>query len=215
MIRRVARVFLAAGVATSLAACSFTLFPREKPAQMFRFGEQVTAPAATGPGFVVRSAGLDFDRAAAGDAILTVTGQQVAYISGARWAAPAAVMFESAVRRGVDAPGGNVRLIVPGEGGGQAKFVLRLNVTHFEARYDSGPATAPTIYIGLRAVLLREADRSLVDATPIEAKALAGDNGASAIAAAFDHATSDVVSQLVSWVARTGAAAPTAQATTP
>ena len=208
MIRRAARLLIAAGCAACLAAC-ITLFPKEKPAQLFRFGDLVTAPAGSGPAFAVRSVGFEFDRAAAGDAMLTVSGDQVAYISGARWAVPATLMFEAAVRRGFDAPGGTVRLINPGEGG-QAKFILRLHVTHFEARYDAGPSAPPTIYVALRAVLTRTADQSLVGAQPLEVKASATDNSASAIAAAFDHATSDVVGQLVSWVNQTGGSAPTA-----
>jgi len=208
MIRRAARLLIAAGCAACLAAC-ITLFPKEKPAQLFRFGDRVTAPAGSGPAFAVRSVGFEFDRAAAGDAMLTVSGDQVAYISGARWAVPATLMFEAAVRRGFDAPGGTVRLINPGEGG-QAKFILRLHVTHFEARYDAGPSAPPTIYVALRAVLTRTADQSLVGAQPLEVKASATDNSASAIAAAFDHATSDVVGQLVSWVNQTGGSAPTA-----
>ena len=39
MIRRAARLLLVAGCATSLAAC-ITLFPKEKPAQLFRFDAQ-------------------------------------------------------------------------------------------------------------------------------------------------------------------------------
>ena len=210
MIRRAARLLIAAGCAACLAAC-ITLFPKEKPAQLFRFGDRVTAPAGSGPAFAVRSVGFEFDRAAAGDAILTVSGDQVAYISGARWVAPATLQFEGAVRRGFDAPGGTVRLINPGEGG-QAKFILRLNVTHFEARYEAGPSAPPTIYVALRAVLTRTADQSLVGAQPIEAKAAATDNSASAITAAFDHATGDVVGQLVGWVSQTGGSASTAQA---
>jgi len=206
MIRRAARLLFAAGLATSLAAC-VTLFPKEKPAQLYRFGDHVTAPAAgAAPAFAVRNVGLEFDRAAAGDAILTVSGNQVAYISGARWAAPASLMFEAAVRRGFDAPGGTVRLIAPGEGG-QAKFVMRLNVTHFEARYDAGPAAPPTIYVGLRAILVRTADQSVAGVQPFEVKAPAADNSAAAITEAFDHATGDVVGQLVSWVDQTGASA--------
>ena len=213
MIRRAARLLLAIGCATSLAAC-ITLFPKEKPAQLYRFGDHVTAQAGAGPGFAVRSAGFEFDRAAAGDAILTVSGDQVAYIGGARWAVAAPLLFEAAVRRGFDAPGGAVRLISAGEAG-QAKFVMRLNVNRFEARYDAGPNAAPTIEVGLRAVLTRTADQSLVGAQLFEVKAPASDNSASAIAAAFDHATDDVVGQLVSWVAQTGASAQAAQASTP
>lgn len=208
MIRRVARPLLLAGLALGLAGC-VTLFPKETPAQLFRFGDHVSAPAASGAGFTVRDAGLDFDRAASGDAILAVNGEQVAYVGGARWAVAAPLMFEAAVRRAFDAPGGVVRLIQPGEGG-QAQFAMRLNVTHFEARYESGPGAAPTIYIRLRAVLVRTADQSLAGSQPFEVKAPAAANSAGAIAAAFDRATSDVVGQLVGWVDQTGGAAPKA-----
>lgn len=202
---RLARPLLVAVAAVGLAAC-VTLFPKEKPAQLYRFGDHVAAPAASGPGFVVRTTPTAFDQAAASDAILTVTGDQVAYISNARWAVPAPLMFDAAVRRGFDAQGGSVRLISAADGG-QAKLVMRLSVTQFEARYDAGPTAAPTIYVHMRAVLTRSADQSLVGAQPFEVKAPASDNSAASIAAAFDHATSDVVGQLVAWVDQTGASA--------
>ena len=205
MTRYVTRLTIAAALAASLAAC-VTLFPKETPAQLYRFGDHVAASPASGPGFAVRDAGLDFDQAAAGDAILAVNGDQVAYLGGARWAVAAPVMFDAAVRRGFDAPGSAVRLIAPGEAG-QAKLVMRVIVTHFEARYESGPTAAPTVYVHLRAVLTRTADQSLVDTHPIDAKETASGNTASAIAAAFDHVTSDAVGQLVDWVDKTGAGA--------
>jgi cholesterol transport system auxiliary component len=208
MIRRAApRLVLAslivAGLCVALGGC-VTLFPKQAPAQLYRFGETLQVPPASGSSFAVRNAGVDFDRSASSDAILTVDGNQVAYITGARWSYPAPVMFEAAVRRGFASPGGVVRLIQPGEAG-PAQYAMRLNVTHFEADYDHGATAAPTIVVTVRATLTRFSDQSLAGSESFEAKIPASDNRVGAITAAFDQAASQVIGQLVGWVDQVGA----------
>ena len=61
MIRR-ALPGLAVAALVALGGC-VTLFPKETPVPLYRFGDTVQAPAASGPSFTVRNSGLGFDQA--------------------------------------------------------------------------------------------------------------------------------------------------------
>ena len=194
---------LASALLSALGGC-VTLFPKEAPSPLYRFGEDVPAAAASGPGFAVRLVGLSFDPAAAGDEIMTVSGDEVAYVSGGRWVSPASAMFAAAVRKGFD--GGSARLLGAGEAG-QAPLVLRLAVTRFEAHYDHGAAAAPTVEVTVSATLTRAADQSLVDTKAFDVNMPASDNRLGPITDAFDKATNEAISQLVGWVDEKGGGA--------
>jgi cholesterol transport system auxiliary component len=198
----IARV-AAFAAAAALGAC-ITLFPKAAPSQLYRFDAQVQPPAASGPPVPVRVGVLDFDPASAGDAILTVTGDQVAYVQDGRWAIPASQLFEEAVEHGFSTPGGPARLVSISEAS-RAKLRLRLEVTHFETRYLNGPKAAPTVVVTLRATLNRQ-DGSLVGEQPFDASMPAGDDTVGAIVQAYDAAVSKVVGDLVAWVGQNGAA---------
>lgn len=196
----IARLAALAAVA-ALGAC-ITLFPKTAPSQLYRFDAQVQSPAASGPQVAVRAVALDFDPASAGDAILTVTGDEVAYVQDGRWAIPASELFQEAVEHGFN--GGPVRLVSISEAS-RAKLRLRLQVTHFETRYLGGPKTAPTVVVTMRATLNRQ-DGSLVGEVPFDASVLAGDDSIGAIVQAYDAAVSKVVGDLVAWVGQNSAA---------
>ena len=102
-----------------------------------------------------------FDRAAAGDRILTVTGTQAAYIKDARWVTSSVSLFDSALQRAFDADKGPARLVDRAEIV-HADYVLKLDVRTFEARYNHGQVATHqrisgnfTVHSGLR----REASR--------------------------------------------------------
>jgi cholesterol transport system auxiliary component len=196
----------AAGAALALAAglvgC-VTLFPAEKPVQLYRFDAALQAPQpAAGPGFGVRLTPTDFDPASAGDRIMTVDGDQVGYINSGRWSAPANQLFDEAVAHGLGAPGDSAHLVGPT---GKAKYRLHLTVSRFEARYTSGPTAPPTIVIDIRASLDRQSDMSAVaPPTDFHAEIAASDNRVGPIVTAFDAATTKVVGDLVAWVDEKG-----------
>jgi len=194
---------LAGALATALGGC-VTLFPKETPAPLYRFGENVPATAAGGPAFTVRLVGFNFDQAAAGDEIMTVSGDQVAYVSGGRWVSPAATLFGAALRKGF--AGGSARLLEGGEAG-QAPLVMRLAVTRFEADYDHGATAPPTVQVSVRATLTRAADQSLIDSKEFDVSMPASDNRLGPITDAFDKATDEAVGQLVGWVDEKGGGA--------
>ena len=198
MSTRVRLMLCALILPLALGGC-ISVFPKAKPVQMYRFGDAVAAPAAAaGPAIAVLKGATVFPAAASGDRILTVTGSETAYIGGARWVAPASIMFDDALLKAFDAPG-PVRLIERGEPV-SAPSTLRLDVRSFEARYPG-----PTVVVQVRATLIRNADHSIVGEKMFEASAPASDNRQGPIVAAFDTAAGKVIGDVRAW---TGATAP-------
>jgi cholesterol transport system auxiliary component len=192
------RVLCALALPLVLGGC-ISVFPKAKPVQMYRFGGSVpAAEASAGPAKAVLKGATVFPAAASGDRILTATGAETAYIGGARWVAPASIMFDDVLLKAFDAPG-PVRLVERGEPIAAAS-TLRLDVRSFEARYPG-----PTAVVQVRATLIRNADHSVVGEKMFEASVPATDNRQGPIVAAFDAATGKVIADLRAW---TGATAP-------
>ena len=198
---RLAAALLAA---LSLSGC-VSLLPRQPPVQLYRFGQAPPAAAVTPASSVIgRGQGtlgvvlgqVSFPRAALGDEVLTTRGDQAAYIAGARWLTPAVLMFQEAAERAFQARSSRVRLIGRGELGA-ASALLRLDVDEFEARYPAagGP---PTVQVSLRATLARADGRTLVQQAFV-ARRPAAEDRVSAIVAAYDAATAQVLAQAVDW----------------
>jgi len=188
--------------AASLLAGCISLFPKADPAQLYRFGAttpQLQEMASGEPSFGVFLAATGFDRAAASDRILTVSGTQAAYIKDARWVTSSVGLFDSALQRAFDADQGPARLVDRAEIA-QTDYVLKLDVRTFEARYDHGQAAAPTIVVEVHAALDRTRDRIVVGDRSFKASVTAGDNRVGAIAEAFDQAVATILGELVAWV---------------
>ncbi len=194
------RVGLAAALAAlGLGLCScVSLFPKVKPIQLYAVGRLPPPSAgAIAPGAVgVVFGGITMPAAAVGDQILTVTGQDVAYIAGARWVVPAGAMIQGDAERAFEARGQRVRLLHRGDFGGAAA-VLRLDVGDFEARYKA-PGAAPTVVVSLRASLTRPGGVLIADQT-FTARQPAAENRIGPIVAAYDKAVIDVLGQVVAW----------------
>jgi len=205
MTRWLLRAALAAALAVGLSGC-VTLLPKSKPAHLYTFGIEAAAQKAQPPAGTagVFWANGEFQREAAGDQILTITGDHAAYIAQTRWVAPAQVLFDQAVQAAFEGPASRVRL-VPRGAPAPTDFTLRVDVRAFETRYEAGPKAAPTVLIRIHASLTREHQRTLVAEQVFEARAPASDNRVSAIVRAYDKALGEVLGQLVDWTdARTG-----------
>jgi cholesterol transport system auxiliary component len=205
-LARSLRVLSLTALAVSLSAC-ISLFPKSDPSQLYRFDGAAPPAAGEAPApsarFGVTRANGSFVQSAASDRILTVDGDQVAYIAESRWVSPAAVLFNEAMTRAFDANTGAARLMSRGERG-RADYFMRVDVTRFEAVYDRGTKAAPEIAVTLRVALVR-ADRTLAGSTLIEANVRAADNRVSAIVAAFDQAVGQALGELIAWTNQTGA----------
>lgn len=206
-LARSLRVLSLTAAAVSLSAC-ISLFPDTEPSQLYRFDGPTAASAAPAlaPSArfgIVRATG-SFVQSSAGDRLLTVNGDEVAYIASSRWVSPASTLFNEALTRAFDNNAGAARLMSRGEIG-RADYSMRVDVTRFEAVYDRGTKAAPQIAVTLRVALVR-ADRTLAGSTIIEANVRAGDNRVSSIVSAFDQAVSQALAELVTWTNQTGAA---------
>jgi cholesterol transport system auxiliary component len=191
------RMALAGVLAAALAGC-ISLVPKEKPSQLYRFeagaaAEPPAAAPATGRIAVYRAAGT-FQREAAGDRLLTLTGERAAFIAQARWVAPAEVLFDEAVQRAFDASG-KARLVSRGEPS-RFDYALRLDVRNFETHYEG---ERPTVLVRVRAVLVRTGRREASEHL-FEAAVPARENRVSAIVAAYGEAVGQVLKALASWV---------------
>jgi cholesterol transport system auxiliary component len=184
----------------TLAGC-ISLLPKTKPSQLYSFGAPATAaPAAPATGsFAVRLAPVGFPAAAAADRILTVNGDQVAYVAGGRWVTAAATLFEAAVVQTFDNRGGPARLLARGEIA-PAALVLKLDVRRFEARYDQGAAAAPTVLVEVYAALDNPADATQHRQRIFVERVSASENRMEPIVAAYDRAVGKVSGELVDWV---------------
>jgi cholesterol transport system auxiliary component len=202
MIRPAWTAAAALTLALGLGGC-ITLFPKEAPAQLYRFDVSLpAAPAAEGGPISVRIAAVDFNAAASGDKILTVDGDQVAYVGGGRWASPASELFSESLWHAFNTAGGRTRLVGPGPG--KAEYRLIIEVSRFETRYLNGPAAAPTVVVHLHATLERQSDLGVVAEKEFDATAPASDNRVGPIVAAYSQATTQALGDMVAWVNQPG-----------
>jgi cholesterol transport system auxiliary component len=205
--RKLAAAASALALGLALSGC-LTLFPKTVPVQLYRFGQgPVAVEAGGGAPVVVLHGPTSFTAEAAGDRILTSYGRAAAFIGGARWVAPAAVLFDEAEIRAFSAPDAPVRLVARGQNV-LAPLSLRLNVETFEARYLAGPKSAPTVVVVVVAELSRLTDRQILRAKTFEVRKPAAANRVGAIVDAFDAATADVLAQAAAWTGEEGATAP-------
>ncbi|MGH6909934.1 MAG: ABC-type transport auxiliary lipoprotein family protein [Phenylobacterium sp.] len=185
-----------AAIALALSGC-ISLLPKSKPSQLYRFGQPAAeASPKTGTVGVFQANGL-FPSEASGDRILTFAGGKAAYVAQSRWVAPASVLWTEAVQSAFDADAGRVRLNVRGQAA-KSEYVLRLDVRSFEARYEGGTGSAPTIVVRVRGVMSKM-DMSKVTEQVFEVKTRASDNRVGAIVSAYDKAVADVLGQIVTW----------------
>jgi cholesterol transport system auxiliary component len=183
-----------------------TLFPKSKPAQLYRFGETIglsgdQTAAAAGPVTDLRLT-TDFTRAPEGDRILTTSGAETAFVAQSRWVSPASVLFDEASTRAFEASGAPLRLMRRGDVGPSAA-TLRLDVETFEADYAPGWEGAPTVVVRVRAFLVPPAASGAPTPRPVaqifESRQPADQNRVSAIVKAYDAATAEVLGQIVTW----------------
>ena len=199
-------VLATVAVAATLSGCSLLSSP--DPVQLYRFGADIQPPASS-PASAAQPSSvalrrIDFPEAAKGDRILGVTGNETAYIKGARWVSPAETLFNDSLENDFNAQPDRVRLISRREPGISTR-VLSVNVTTFEARYDV-PGGMPTVVITARARMTILPERSVADEQVFTVSRPATENRVSAIVSAFDIASRDLNTQIVDW---TAGAAPT------
>ena len=198
----------AVALSLSLGGC-ISLFPKAKPAGLYRFGHEAAATSAPAveKSFGVFKTPTVFTRAAMSDRLLSVTDGEAAYIADARWVSPAIVLFDEAVARAFEADNSRARLVTRGETA-KASVALRLEVRSFETDYVDGPKAPPEVLVEIRAVMTRSNDRTLLGDKVFVARVKTTDNRLAAIVPAYDQATGQALSEIVAWVSETGAKVP-------
>jgi len=120
-------------------------------------------------------------------------GQRLDYYNGARWAAPAPAMLQAlaveALRRQ-----GRFALVEPEGGPFDARYVLSLTLTHFEADYSgAGP---PTVRVALLCTLGRRAAHTVAASFTVHSAVTADADRMQAVVAAFERASGAALTRL-------------------
>lgn len=213
MIRRIA-LAAAATAAIGLSGC-VSLFPKSEPVTLYKLaipaGSTPASPTPAERPVSILLGPLAFTRPASGDRILTTNGQEAAFVGGARWAAPAPIMFQEALSAAFNqTPGLSLSIrgsAVPSD------FILRVDISTFEAQYSGqGPLTAPgkkkqpvlgapTAVVEAHVTLLNLRDKAEVSDMTFRETKPAADNRVTAIVSAYDDATEKLIHDIVAWTA--------------
>ena len=197
------RLLAVSGLAIVLSGCSLLKAP--PVVQMYRFGTD-TGTATTlpinAPSVSLRL--IEFPEAAQTDRLLGVTGNQAAYIAGARWVTPAPSLYSDSLEAAFANQAQRVRLI-GGREGVRGDQTLDIDVQTFEARYDA-PGSVPTVILTARARLMH--DRDILAEQTFTVRQPAIENRLETIVEAFETATRDLNSQIVGWTDANATAAP-------
>jgi len=187
---------VAAMVALSLSGCALLSSP--DPVQLYRFGDAEGVPVAPVPDPVqVKLRAVEFPQSAQGDRLLGLTGNEAAFIGGARWVSPASQLYAASLENAFAGQARAVRLIGR-RGLTPTTRVLDIDVRTFETRYESVDAI-PDVVVTARARLLRFPERTVVAEETFTVSQPAGENRVSAIVAAYDTATRELNAQIVAW----------------
>lgn len=198
---------LAAGL--SLAGCG-ALLGGGKPAQLYRFGVPSTVADVPGvlpaPRATLLLMPIRFAAEVEGDRVLASRERETLYIKGMRWVAPAPTLFTEALRADFRSRAPWIAMTDRGTSSTAANAaddVLQIRIERFEARYDDGEASPPTIHIGGEATLGDARTHALIGSYRLVAEQRAERRDAAAIMAAFDQATSAVTAATVDWASAT------------
>ncbi len=197
---RTFRIIASAIALTVLAGC-VTVGPKLKPVQMYRFGfdpalldDNAIATSGNGmPPVGVVLGTITFPQDSGSDRITTVEGNEVSYVSQARWTAPAQELFNEAVSTGF---GYSDRVRLESRGPSAANYRLDISVRQFESDYSHNK---PTVAITFDARLIRLDDKAVVGDKYIIESVPVGRNDMSMMADTYDKATTRAVAQLITF----------------
>ncbi len=144
-------------------------------------------------------------------------GQRLDYYTGARWVVSAPMMLQTlaieALRRQ-----GRFSLVEADGGPFAARYLLSVELTHFEADYTAeagsgagaGAAGGPTVHVSLVCTLGRRVGREVVTTLTVNSSAAADADRMGAVIAAFQQATGAALERLAREIVPVAAAAGTA-----
>ncbi|WP_292160144.1 ABC-type transport auxiliary lipoprotein family protein [Brevundimonas sp.] len=189
-----------AGVGLALAMGGCALLSTPDPVQLYRFGplDGGYVGERSMASVQVSLRRIEFPEAVSGQRMLAVTGNEAAYLGGARWVSDARDLYAQSLETAFGSSASGVRLI-GGRELTRADAGLDVDITTFETRY-AAPGAVPTVVISARARLLAMPARTVVSEQIFSVRQPATDNRISAIVSAYDAATQDLNQQIVAWV---------------
>ena len=137
-------------------------------------------------------AGLDTSRIA-----LTRSAVSVDYFADSEWTERAPLMVQTALLESFENSKA-INAIDRESGGLRADFILRAELRHFEAVYDT-PTGPPEIWVVINVRLVNPASRDIVARTSFERRQRAAANNMPDIISAFNEALGAVMTDIVVW----------------
>jgi cholesterol transport system auxiliary component len=195
---RLSRRLVPSAILLGLAGCS-SLLGGSAPAHLYRVTPKSTYPPNLPHSSVqllidlpLAPAGLDTSRIA-----LTRSAVSIDYFADSEWTDRAPLLVQTALLESFE----NSRAInaIDRETVGlRADFILKTEIRHFEAVYDS-PNGAPEAWVSINLRLVNPAARDIVAQTSFEHRQRASANDMPNIIAAFDDALGEVMAEIVLW----------------
>lgn len=185
------RIVALLGLAGLMGGCVGGLLGGGKADQLYSFGVlQDDAPvvAEASPRRLLSITPVQMPGAAAGDRILTVQGNESAYVKDVRWISPATMLMQAAIENTLRARVADLMIAHPSTAR-KAQTILSIRLSRFDAQYPSDGNGLPTVRIMGDAALIDAATRRIIARLPIDTREAAHADGSAALASAFDRAT--------------------------
>jgi cholesterol transport system auxiliary component len=197
MIRRSCRLVLAA-LALTLAACSSLLLSGSAAPSLYTLTPASDFP----PGgrriawqllidVPVASASLDSERIA-----LSRSPTTIDYFAGVAWTDRAPLMAQSLLVQSFE-NSGRITAIARESLALRTDYILRSELRHFEARYDTDAKA--TVVVQLDVQLVKMPERNIIARRLVQASIPAAENQVPAIVIAFDTALHQATREIVDW----------------
>ena len=140
-------------------------------------------------------AGLDKSRIA-----LSRSPVSIDYFADSEWTERVPLLVQTALLESFENSGA-IAAIDRESMGLRADFILKTEIRHFEALYDS-PNGAPEVWVAIIARLVNPSGRDIVAHASFERRERAAANDMGRIVVAFDEALGAVMADIVAWTAR-------------
>ena len=195
---RLSHRFVPIVIVLALAGCS-GLFGGSAPAHLYRVTPKSTYPANLPHRAVqilvdapLAPAGLDTSRIA-----LSRSAVSIDYFADSEWTDRAPLLVQTALVESFE-NSNTVNAIDRESVGLRADFILKTEIRHFEAVYDS-PNGPPDVWTAINVRLVNPSNRDIVAQSSFEQRQRASANDVPSIIAAFDEALGGVVKDIVVW----------------
>jgi cholesterol transport system auxiliary component len=195
---RIGRRSLAGGAVLALAGCA-SLLGLAPPSKLYR----LTAPRNFGAGLPQVSAQLLIDLPLASASVetnriaLSRSPLSLDYFADAEWTSRLPELMRNLLLAAFENSGA-ITAVDINPGGLRADFVLRSDIRHFEAVYDT-PNGPPRVWVEIVTRLAAVRQRAIVAEDRFEQHAAATANDLPAIVAAFNTANEAVLRDIVVW----------------